>query len=99
MQHHLASSKRAGLTPENWKALKNPQAASFSDKEKAALAFAEKLTRTPAAILDADIAALKTHFSDAQIVDLDFLIGLANLTNRFTDPLGIELEFPPEPIE
>ncbi|MGH9509511.1 MAG: carboxymuconolactone decarboxylase family protein [Terriglobales bacterium] len=98
MQHHFASSKRAGLTPDDWKALKNPQTATFTEKEKSALAFAEKLTRTPAAITDADIAALKPHFSDAEIVDLDFLIGLANLTNRFTDPLGIELEFPPEKI-
>ncbi len=98
MQHHLASSKRAGLTPDDWKALKDPQAAPFTHKEKAALAFAEKLTRMPAAITDADVAALKPHFSDAEIVDLDFLIGLANLTNRFTDPLGIELEFPPEKI-
>ncbi|MGH9555799.1 MAG: carboxymuconolactone decarboxylase family protein [Terriglobales bacterium] len=98
MQHHLASSKRAGLTPDDWKALKNPQAAAFTDKEKAALAFAEKLTRMPAEITDADVASLKPHFSDAEIVDLDFLIGLANLTNRFTDPLGIEVEFPPEKI-
>ena len=98
MQHHLASSKRAGLTPGDWKALEDPLAAPFTDKEKAALAFAEKLTRTPSAITDADVAALKPHFSDAEIVDLDFLIGLANLTNRFTDPLGIELEFPPEKI-
>ena len=98
MQQHLASSKRAGLTPDDWKALRNPQTASFTDREKAALAFAEKLTRTPSAITDADVAALKPHFTDAEIVDLDFLIGLANLTNRFTDPLGIELEFPPEKI-
>ena len=32
-------------------------------------------------------------------MDLDLLIGLANLTNRFTDPLGADLEFPEEKIE
>ena len=47
---------------------------------------------------DVDIAALKKHFSDEEIVDLDLLVGLVNLTNRFTDPLGLELEFPPEKI-
>jgi hypothetical protein len=26
------------------------------------------------------------------------LTGLANLTNRFTDPLGLEVEFPEEKI-
>jgi alkylhydroperoxidase family enzyme len=38
------------------------------------------------------------HFSEAEIVDLDLLIGLANLTNRLTDPLGADLEFPEEKI-
>jgi uncharacterized peroxidase-related enzyme len=99
MQHHLSSSQRAGLTPADWKALNNPAAASFTDKEKAALAFAEKLTRSPHDINDADIGTLKAHFSDPEIVDLDMLIGLANLTNRLTDPLGIDLEFPAIAVE
>ncbi|MCU1309573.1 MAG: putative carboxymuconolactone decarboxylase [Candidatus Angelobacter sp.] len=99
MQHHLASSKQVGVTPEDWKALKNgPSSGKFTDKELAALAFAEKLTLTPAKINDADVAALKAHFTDAQIVDLDLLIGLINLTNRFTDPMGLELEFPAEKV-
>ncbi len=98
MQHHLASSKRAGLTRDDWEALKNPATAKFSAAEKAALAFAEKLTRTPWEIGDADIGALKQHFNDAQIVDLHLLTGLINLTNRFTDPLGLELEMAAEKV-
>ena len=47
---------------------------------------------------DADFDILKKHFSDPEIVDLHLLTGLANLTNRFTDPLGLELEFPEEKI-
>lgn len=92
MQHHIASSKRAGLTQDDWKNLKNPSAAPFSEKEKTALAFAEKLTRTPQSITDADINGLKKFFSDAEIMELDLLVGLINLTNRFTEPLGLELE-------
>ncbi len=61
--------------------------ASFTEKEKAALAFAEKLTRTPHDI------------NDGEIVELDLLVGVINLTNRFTDPLGIDLEFPAIQIE
>ncbi len=100
MQHHLASSKRAGLTHEDWEALKDPAASSFTDREKAALVYAEKLTRTPWEIDDADVAALRNAdwFNDTQIVDLHLLVGLANLTNRFTDPLGLELEFAAEKI-
>jgi alkylhydroperoxidase family enzyme len=92
MQHHIASSKRSGLTAEDWKNLKNPSAAPFSEKEKTALAFAEKLTRTPQAISDSDVNGLKKFYSDAEIMEIDLLVGLINLTNRFTDPLGLELE-------
>lgn len=98
LQHHLASSKRAGLTPHDWEALKNPLASPFSEMETAVLAYAEKLTRAPREITDGDIATLKQHLSDAQIVDLHLLIGVANLTNRFTGPLGLELEMPAEKL-
>jgi uncharacterized peroxidase-related enzyme len=97
-QHHLASSKRVGLTTEDWKALKDGNYARFAEKEQTALAYAEKLTRASREVTDADFEKLKKHFSDAEIVDLHLLVGLANLTNRFTDPLGLELEFPEEKI-
>ena len=98
LQHHLASSKRVGLAPDDWKALQAGTYSRFSDKEQAALSYIEKLTRDPHAVNNADFTALKKHFSDAEIVDLHLLTGLANLTNRFTDPLGLEVEFPEEKI-
>lgn len=97
-QHHVASSKRVGLTADDWSALKAGDYSRYSDKERAALTYAEKLTRSPHDIADADFGPLKQFFSDAEIVDLHLLIGLANLTNRLTDPLGLELEFPEEKI-
>lgn len=99
MQHHIASSKRVGLTDEDWSALKNPAALNkFSDKEKAALAFAEKLTRAPHNVSDADINSLKKYFNDGEIVELDLLVGVVNLTNRFTDALGLALEMAAERV-
>ena len=98
LQHHLASSKRADVTPADWSALKNADYASVSEKERTALAYAEELTRNPGHVSDADFSELKKHFSDAEILDLHLLVGLANLTNRFTDPLGLEVEFPEERI-
>jgi uncharacterized peroxidase-related enzyme len=98
MQHHLAASKRVGVTHDDWTKLKEGQYGVFSEKEEAALDFADKLTRDPHAIGDEDIAALKVHFSESEIVDLDLLVGLANLTNRVTDPLGADLEFAEEKI-
>jgi uncharacterized peroxidase-related enzyme len=97
-QHHVASSKRVGLTAEDWQALKNGNYTRFTEKEQTALAYAEKLTRASRDVTDADFEKLKKRFSDAEIVDLHLLVGLANLTNRFTDPLGLEVEFPQEKI-
>jgi len=92
MQHHLVSSKRVGLTPHDWQALEAGSSSDFSPKEQAALDFAEKLTRELRNIRDSDIEGLKKHFSEEQILDLDMLVGLVNLTNRLTDPLGADLE-------
>jgi uncharacterized peroxidase-related enzyme len=97
-QHHVASSKRAGLTAEDWTALKAGDYSRFGEKERAALMCIEKVTRTPHEIDQSDFDELKKHFSDPEIVDLHMLAGLANLTNRVTDPLGLELEFPEEKI-
>ncbi|HET6175760.1 MAG TPA: carboxymuconolactone decarboxylase family protein [Candidatus Sulfotelmatobacter sp.] len=97
-QHHVASSKRAGLTAEDWAALKAGDYSRYREKERAALTYVEKLTRTPHDLSDADFAPLTKEFSDPEIVDIHLLTGLANLTNRFTDPLGLELEFAEEKI-
>jgi len=97
-QHHVASSKRVGLTAEDWAALKAGDYSRYGEKERAALTYIDKLTRTPHDISDSDFGPLKKEFSDAEIVDIHLLTGLANLTNRFTDPLGLEVEFPEEKI-
>jgi uncharacterized peroxidase-related enzyme len=98
LQHHLAASKRVGITPDDWQALKAANYSRFPDKEQAALTYAEKLTRTPYDASDADFVTLKKHFADAEIVDLHMLVGLINLTNRVTGPLNLELEFAEEKI-
>jgi uncharacterized peroxidase-related enzyme len=98
-QHHVASSKRVGLTSEDWTALKAGGYSRFGEKERAALVYIEKLTRNPREVNQSDFDELKKHFSDPEIVDVHMLAGLANLTNRITDPLGLELEFPEEKIQ
>jgi uncharacterized peroxidase-related enzyme len=98
LQHHLASSKRAGVTPDDWKALQAGDYSRFTEKEQAALSYAEKLTRDPHSVNDNDFVILKKHFNDAEIVDVHLLTGVANLTNRFTDPLGLDVEFPEEKL-
>jgi uncharacterized peroxidase-related enzyme len=97
-QHHVASSKRVGLTADDWLALRAGDYSRYGEKERAALIYVDKLTRTPHDIADSDFAPLRQHFSEPEIVDIHLLTGLANLTNRFTDPLGLEVEFPEEKV-
>ncbi len=55
----------------------------FTEREKAALAWAESLTlisQTHAA--DAEYEAVRKHFSDAEVVELSIAISLANFWNR-----------------
>ena len=97
-QHHVASSKRVGLSAEDLAALKVGNYSRFGAKEQSALTYVEKLTRAPHEITQTDFDEIKKHFPDPEVVDLHMLVGLANLTNRLTDPLGLELEFPEEKL-
>jgi AhpD family alkylhydroperoxidase len=62
-----------------------PEAGSlFSKREQAALAWAETVTRvSETGIPDADYAAATAEFSDVEIADLTYAIGLMNAFNRF----------------
>jgi alkylhydroperoxidase family enzyme len=61
----------------------------FDPRQQAALAFARKLTLEPHLVGDTDIANLKHHFADAEIIELTFNIARFNATNRWTDGMGI----------
>src|SRR5579862_2405763 len=41
-QHHVASSKRVGLTADDWSALRAGDYKRYSDKERVALVYVEK---------------------------------------------------------
>ena len=97
-QHHIQGAKRAGLTLDEMKALKDGNYSAFDEKTQSALRYAEKLTRKPDSSSDSDFADLNKHFTDEGIVDLHMLIALANLTNRVTGPLNLAIEFPEEQI-
>src|SRR5258708_1836471 len=97
-QHHVASSKRVGLTTEDWTALKAGNYSRYGEKERAALIYVENLTRAPHVIAPPDFDELKENLPRPAILDVHVLARLSNVTNRLTDPLGLELEFPEEKI-
>jgi alkylhydroperoxidase family enzyme len=64
----------------------------FTPAERAAFAFARKLTFEPNAIGDADVDALRPHYSDAQILEIAFVAAGFNAMNRWTGALRIPQE-------
>lgn len=89
--HQEVKLKAAGVTERqlfeldtNWK--------KFPADQQAAFAFARKLTYAPHAITSDDIDALRKHFEPERILEIAFLVGRYNSTNRWTDSLGIPQE-------
>jgi alkylhydroperoxidase family enzyme len=68
---------------------------SLSDREKAALRWAEVVTDRTAYDDDAAFAELKKHFTTKQIVEMTFMCGMWNLSARLTEPFHQTVE-PPE---
>lgn len=67
----------------------------MSKRESALCAYVEKLTLTPAAVREEDIAALRAAgLGDEGILDLAHVAGFFAYANRIADGLGIEREPP-----
>ena len=64
---------------------------SFAARERAALAYADAMTRD-VAVPDAVFAALKDHFSERQMVELTVLVGTYNMQTRVLCALAIDPE-------
>jgi len=61
--------------------------------DTAMLDYVEKLTREPAAVTQADVAALAGHgFADADILDIAQVTAYYAFVNRIAEGLGVELE-------
>ena len=67
----------------------------FTERERAALGWAESLTRIDrTGAPDADYAPLAQHFSEKEIADLTFAIANMNMMNR----VGIGLRMTPKAV-
>ncbi len=62
----------------------------FTPAERAAIRYAEEMTRTPVEVSDDLFAELRRHFDDRALVDLTAAIALENLHARFNWAFQIE---------
>jgi alkylhydroperoxidase family enzyme len=61
----------------------------FDDAERAALAFAEAVSRMPTAVTDDDFAPLLRHYTAPQIVELAATIAVEHFRAKFNTALGV----------
>lgn len=84
-------SRGWGLTDAELLALGNHRDSPlFSDLDKLVLDYAVGMCRTPASVPDELTTRLRVHLTDAQLVELTYLIALENLRGRFNIALGVE---------
>ena len=61
--------------------------------EKAMLEYVDKLTRSPATMVESDVTELRNAgFDDRAILDVNQITGFFAWCNRTVDGLGVELE-------
>ena len=64
----------------------------FSEAERLALEYAERITYTDRKVDDALVDQLKQHYTEAQIVELTAAIAMENFRSKFNPALGIEAQ-------
>ena len=64
----------------------------FSDMERAALEYAERMTITGERVTDDLWTRLRAHFTEAQLVELTAAVAIENFRSKFNVPLGVEAQ-------
>lgn len=89
--HHLAGSRKAGLSERDIEDIQSETNQNFSPAEQTALHYAREMTRACADEFGTR-EHLHQHFSEEQLVELTLVIAMANFTNRFNNGLNVQVE-------
>ena len=80
--------KKLGVSEEDMRCV-DTDITKMKPDEQVAVRYAEATTKNAVEITEEIYAELKTHYNDAQIVELTAAIGLFNYINCFNDALGV----------
>ncbi|MDP7069961.1 MAG: carboxymuconolactone decarboxylase family protein [Phycisphaerales bacterium] len=87
-QSHLDIARSLGMGDAPAEALQHPE--QLPPAHRAALAYADAIRADSNRISDGQFDELRSHFDDAQIVELTFLIGYINMLNWFNNALQVQ---------
>jgi uncharacterized peroxidase-related enzyme len=93
--HNTSLGQAGGITEEHIIALSGHEywiSDLFDERERLAIAWAEHVTRNTASENVELYAKLEEHFSNAEIVELTFVIAMFNMINRLNDSLALTIE-------
>ena len=88
---HLPFARNDGVSEAQIGALRTGSGEPFDQRERAALAYAEAMTRT-IRVPDDVFAAVRRHFDDREIVELTATVGAYNMVSRFLEALQVDHE-------
>lgn len=86
--HQELKLRRVGMTDDQIASL-DSRWDVFPESEQAALKATRILTIRPFAFGDREVADLKKHFNDAQVIDILYTVARYNAVNRWTSSTGI----------
>lgn len=93
VNHHKPKLTVEGLSEDAVDGIMTPDAfPEYTEADKAVIAWAKKVEGDFHRVIPADIARLKEHFTESQVVELTLRASLCGFFNRFNDSLGIEDE-------
>jgi uncharacterized peroxidase-related enzyme len=93
--HNTSLGMAAGITEDQVQAIGSDDymdSPLLSPREKAAVLWAEHVTRNTAKSRDDVWEAVREQFTDAEIVELTLISGMFNMFNRFMNSLHVPLE-------
>ncbi|HET6425225.1 MAG TPA: hypothetical protein VFG20_16170 [Planctomycetaceae bacterium] len=86
--HQELKLRRVGMTDDQLAAL-DCKWEVFPANEQAAMRLTKQLTHAPHTVREADIAKLKAHYADKDVIDILYTVARYNAVNRWTSSTGI----------
>src|SRR5262249_46894061 len=88
MDIRRAVGAKAGIPSEKMDELtRYRESDRFTAREQAALEYAERITRDDLEVTDACMARVREHFSEAEAVELTFIVGFQTFASKFAKAL------------
>jgi len=94
--HTAHQAERAGIASEKLDAVWSFESSPlFSEAERSALTLAMKGAQVPSLVDESDMDAMRSHFSEGEIVEIVAVISLFGFLNRWNAIMGTTLEEQP----